>query len=90
MRRYLITNRLRKAIRDNKYSMRKMSAVLGFEVKNLYFRNKSIREDHLQKLKSFLKINFNLKEIEFDFIKNLGTGAFTQSIKKVEKSENLA
>ena len=90
MKRYLITNKLRESIKSNEYSMRKMSKILGFEVKNVYFRNKSIREDHLQKLNSLLKTNFNPKEIEFDFIKNLGTGAFTQSIKNVEKSNNLA
>jgi hypothetical protein len=50
----------------------------------------SIREDHLQKLNPLLKINLNLKEIEFDFIKNLGTNAFTEPIKKVNKSEDLA
>ena len=67
-----------------------MSKILGFEVKNIYFKNISIREDHFQKLKSLLKINLNPKEIEFDFIKNLGTNAFTQPIKKINKSKDLA
>jgi len=70
--------------------MKEMSKILGFEVKNIYFKNISIREDHLQKLNSLLKINLNPKEIEFDFIKNLGTDAFTQPIKKVRKSGDLA
>ena len=90
MKRYLITEGLKQAIRDNKYSMREMSTILGFEVKNIYCKNISIREDHLQKLNSFLKINFNQKEIVFDFIKNLGHYAFTKPIKKVNKSEDLA
>ena len=67
-----------------------MSKILGFEVKNIYFKNISIREDHFQKLKSLLKINLNPKEIEFDFIKNLGTNAFTQPIKKINKIKDLA
>lgn len=90
MKRYLITNKLKKAIRNHVYSMRKMSNLLGFEVKNIYFKNISIREDHFQKLTSLIGISLNPKEIEFDFVKNLGTNAFTQPIKKIKKSEDLA
>lgn len=90
MKRYLIIAELRQAIRDNNYSMRKMSKILGFEVKNIYCKNISVREDHLQKLNSLLKINLNPREVEFNFIKNLGTNAFTQPIKRVGKSKYLA
>ena len=90
MKRYLITEGLKRAIRDNNHSMREMSKILGFEIKNIYCKNISIREDHLQKLNSFLKINLNKKEIVFNFTKNLGSHAFTKPIKKVNKSKNLA
>ena len=70
--------------------MRKMSQVLGFEIKNIYFKNVSINEEHLQKLNSLLNVNLNLKEIKFDFTKNLGINAFTQPIKKVKENGDLA
>lgn len=90
MKRYLITKELKQAIRKNKYSMREMSKILGFEVKNIYCKNISIREDHFQKLNSLLRINYDKKEVVFDFTKNLGHYAFTNPIKKVNKSEDLA
>lgn len=88
--RYKITDELRKAIQDHPYSMRKLSQVLGFRVRNIHCVNISIREDHLHKLSQFLNKSFNLEEIEFNFAKNLGIYSFTQSIRPFEKSTKLA
>ena len=90
VKRYKITDELREIIRNHPLSMRKMSGLLGFQVKNIYLKNISIREDHLHKLNSLLNINQNLEEIKFDFTKNLGTGAFTHPIKNVEETDDLA
>lgn len=90
MKRYIITNELKDIIKNHEYSMRKMSKILGFKVKNVYRVNISIREDHLQKLKSLLNIDLNLKEINFDFAKNLGIYAFAQPIKPIKKCDKLA
>lgn len=88
--RYKITPELRKAIKNHPYSMRKMSKLLGFEVKNIYFTNISVREDHLQKLNFLLNLDLNLEEIKFDFTKNLGINAFMHPIKQLKESEKLA
>lgn len=81
---------MKKVIRNSKYSMRKISKLLGFEVKNIIYRNKTIREEHLQKISSLLNKKFNLKEIYLDYGKNLGKNAFTQPIKKVKKNSDVA
>ena len=70
--------------------MRHMSRLLGFDVKNIYGTNISINEDHWNKLKPLLNIDLKLKEIKFDFTKNLGTNAFTAPIKPIRKSGELA
>lgn len=90
VKRYRINDRLRRAIREHPFSLNKMNKVLGFEVRNVYFTNISIKEDNLQKLQSLLRINFDLKEIKFDFTKNLGAHAFSQPIKKTRLSKNLS
>ena len=90
MRRYLITNKLRKTVINNPESMREISRILGFEVKNIVHKNFSIREDHVAKLSAFFNNEFVLKEIHLDYGKNLGKNAFTQPIKKVNKNGNLS
>ena len=54
MKRYKITNELRNNIKNNEYSLRKLSNILGFEIKNIYHKNISINENHLEKLKNLL------------------------------------
>ena len=90
MRRYLITNKLRKTVINNPESMREISRILGFEVKNVVHKNFSIREDHMAKLSAFFNNEFILKEIHLDYGKNLGKNAFTQPIKKVNRNGNLS
>jgi len=70
--------------------MRHMSRLLGFDVKNVYGTNISINENHWNKLKKLLNKDMGLKEIKFDFTKNLGTRAFTAPIKSIRKSPELA
>lgn len=90
MKRYLITNSLKKSIRSNNHSMREISRTLGFEVKNIINKNFSVREDHLIKLSKFLHKKFKLKEVYINYEKNFGMKAFTKPIKKVNKNGNLA
>lgn len=90
MKRYRITNSFKKAIWSNKISMREMSKLLGFEVKNIVNKNYSIREDHFKKLLLFLNIKVSLKEVFLDYGKNLGEKALTQKISLFRKSGNLA
>ncbi len=90
MKRYVITENLRRAIRENSCSMRSMSQQLGFTVKNM-LSNQSINEHHWQKLRDFLELdNLQLKPFEHDYAKNLGIHSFSQPIKNVKKSEDLA
>ena len=56
MKRYELNDKFKEDIINSPYSQRHLSRILGFEIKNIVSRNKSIREDHLEKLTSFLKI----------------------------------
>ena len=90
MKRYVITENLRRAIRTSNYSMRAMSYRLGFTVKNM-LSNHSINECHWQKLQRILQLpSLQLQEYEQDYAKNFGTYAFSAPIKLVKKSEDLA
>lgn len=90
IKRYRITSKLRRAIKNHPYSMDKMSRLLGFEIKNIYHKNISINEKHWKKLNSLLNLNLQLKEIKFDFTKNLGTHAVARPIKPISKCNELA
>lgn len=89
MKRYLITDELRNGIRNSEHSMRKISREIGFQVKHVC-NNISINENHLNKVKAFLKINPDLKEIKFDYAKNLGKYSTSKPIKKINKTKELA
>ncbi len=90
MKRYLITPRLISAIKNYPTSLDKISKQVGFNIKNICYFNISIRQDHLQKLNDFLKTNFQLEEIEFDYIKNLGLCAISPNPKQVKQTTDLA
>ena len=91
MKRYVITPRLRDAIKTHSSSMRFMSQQLGFSVKNILHYNLSINEYHWQKLQRFLELeHLQLNLFEHDYAKNLGIYSFSRPIKTVEKSEDLA
>lgn len=89
-KRYQISSPLKKIIKENSMSMRKISKKLGFEVKNIVNKNKSISETHLRKLEKFLNKKFYLKEFLPNNSKNLGIFAESKKIKKVRRNENLA
>ncbi len=90
MKRYRINHELKGVIKNSRYSMRKISQMLGFEVKNIYCRNFSIREDHFKKLSSLLKLNMQLEEVNLDYGRNLGKNSFTQPINLLKESGNSA
>lgn len=90
MKRYKITAELREAIRNHPCSIRKMSRIMRFEVKNIYKTNVSINENHLKKLNSLLNLDLQLEEIKFDYVKNLGKYAFSPPIKFIRKRKDLA
>jgi len=50
MKRYLVTSKLKRCIKNSGYSLRKISKMCGFKVRNIYAVNKSINENHLKKL----------------------------------------
>lgn len=65
---------------------------MGFRVKNISNKNvnRSVNEIHLKKLKTFLKLSIELKEIKIDHTKNLGKYAFSEPINKIKKNKQLA
>lgn len=90
MKRFVINSKLRNRIKNNSNSFDKISQKLGFNIKNIYYRNISINEDYLNKLKSFLNFNSNLKEITFNNTKNLGKYTISPPIKQIKKDKYLA
>ncbi|MBU0929683.1 MAG: hypothetical protein KJ623_01270 [Nanoarchaeota archaeon] len=90
MKRYLINNELKRSIRKSGYSLRQIRQKLGFEVKNIYYRNLSINENHLKKLEEMLNLKIKLKEIKFDYVKNLGKYAYSEPVKPIRKNKELA
>jgi len=90
MKRYSITNEVINVIKDSPYSLREISGILGFEIKNIIYRNVSINENHLEKLNRFLNFNSVLKEIRFNYIKNLGNHTYTGKFKSLKEGRKLA
>ncbi|MBS3155010.1 hypothetical protein J4404_00755 [Candidatus Woesearchaeota archaeon] len=90
MKRYLINNELKESIRKSGYSLRQISQILGFKVKNIYCRNLSINENHLNKLINLLNLKIKLKEIKIDHTKNLGKYANSMPVKPIRKNKELA
>ena len=90
MKRYFITQKLRDELRKSKYSMGKLSKILGFEIKNIYYKNKTVREEHLKKINSFFNTNFQLSEEYPDYLKNLGIRVASPKPCQVKESEDLA
>lgn len=90
MKRYKITKEFIEAIKESKYSLCQLVKLAGFNVKNIYYRNKSINENHFKKLIQLLDLNINLKEIKFDYTKNLREYAFTEQIKYIKKNAKSA
>lgn len=77
-------------IRSTRHSLRELNKLLGFEVRNILYKNKSINENQLIQFKKVLNLNFKSKEIEFDYARNLGIYASTDPLKKIRKCGELA
>ena len=90
MKRYTINKELIKAIKSNKNSLRKLNKELGFEIRNLSYKNKSISETHMRQLELVLNKKFKLKEIYINYGSNFKKKVFTQTIKRIKHSKNLA
>ncbi len=91
MQRYLISEQLRHAIGHSEHSLCSMSRKLRFNVKNIFYCNKSINQEHLQKLSTFLELqSLSLEIYQQDYARNLGILAHTVAIKPVRKSSMLA
>tara|TARA_Y100000310_G_scaffold343942_1_gene454066 strand:+ start:1713 stop:2522 length:810 start_codon:yes stop_codon:yes gene_type:complete len=90
MKRYKLTNEFKELIRKNPKGINELSKQAEFEVKNIYNKNKTISQDHLEKLSPLLKTKITLKETKINYGRNLGLKAFTQPIKEIKKSNDLA
>jgi len=93
MNRYKITQELRNAILNSEFSLNKINELCSFQVKNIVNKNISINENHLCILNKILKLNkedLNLKQIKFDYAKNLGDYSANEPIKFKGKSEEFA
>ena len=90
VKRYKISEHLKKELLDSGYSLTKLCSILDFNVKNIYYNNMSISEVHLGKIENLLGKKFYLEEIEFDFTSNLCPYYLPRDIKDIEKSEDLA
>ena len=60
MKRYKITEELKEAIKNSRYSITRLCKILGFSIKNIIYVNISINENHLRKLTSFFNKNMIL------------------------------
>ncbi|MEK6848575.1 MAG: LAGLIDADG family homing endonuclease, partial [Nanoarchaeota archaeon] len=90
MKRYEITPEFILKIKNSGYKFDYISDKLGFEIRNILYRNMTLREDYLSKLGLLLKTNFKLKEKTLDYGKNLGENYFTKDIYPIKEGENLS
>ena len=63
---------------------------MGFEIRNIIYKNLTINSQQLEKLEDLFNKKFNLKPIYLSYGKNLGKKVFTKSIKKVKRNSQLA
>ncbi|MEK6924788.1 MAG: LAGLIDADG family homing endonuclease [Nanoarchaeota archaeon] len=91
MKRFLINNSIKDYIRNSDLSLRKISSILGFDVKNILNKNKTINQDHLGKIEKMFNKNFNLLEIKLNYKDNLGRYAASEeySLPDFDKKGNL-
>ncbi len=91
MKRYIITEELKYALKNSDTSLRQISKKLGFEVKNIIHSNRTINKEHIVKLSSFFNTPFSLPEIYLNYAKNLGKYAHNSyETKKLQRGEDLA
>lgn len=92
MIRYNITNELREIIKNYGFSLNEINKKCGFNIRNIFYVNKSINENHLFNLSNFLKIDvnkLNLKEIKFDYLKNFGYKTYKRKYLKDKRKKRV-
>jgi len=90
MKRYLITKQLISTIEKNKRSLREINNYVGFEIRNILYKNSTINEEHLRRLEDYFKRKFRLRRIYIDYGKNLPNSAITKPVKNIFKSKDMA
>lgn len=90
--RYRLTDKFKREIRNylkfNKIGMDKFNILIGFNIKNILLRNKSINENHLTKIKALILIRSKLDVYNFNYELNFGKPI--KEIKHPKKSKKLA
>lgn len=90
MRRYIVSQKLKKEIKNRDDSLRDLNKKLGFEIRNIIYKNLTINSQQLEKLEDLFNKKFNLKPIYLNYGKNLGKKVFTKPIKNVKRNSQLA
>lgn len=90
MKRYNLNNSLKKSIFNMNESLRNLNEKLGFEIRNVLYKNSSINEEQLRKLENCLNKNFNLKRIYLDYGKNFGLSIKTKPIPSIKYTQDLS
>ncbi len=90
MKRFLINEDFKKSLRGSGFSFNVLSSKVGFDVKNVYYKNLSIREDHLFKLKPYIHFESKMKDFEFDPTPNLGDFSSSLLVGQVSQTPDLA
>jgi hypothetical protein len=90
MKRYKINNSLKSSILKQRRSLRSLNKDVGFEIRNILYKNSSINEDQLRKLEFYVNKKFRLKRIYIDYGRNLGKLSIPKPIKPIYKGGDLA
>ena len=90
MKRYLINSSIKGTVINSNESLRDLNKKMGFEVRNILYKNSSINEGHLKKLGGYFNKKFNLKRVYLDYGKNLGKSVVTKPIKSINVKGDLA
>lgn len=95
--RYKITEKFKQGVISylqlNNLSMDKFSDIVGFEIKNILYRNKGINEFHLTKIKELYDFHTPLEMFKFPYETNFGKynhKIYPKKIHKPQKSSKLA
>lgn len=90
VKRYRITQEFRKAIKESGHSFDEMHRILGFSVKNIYYKNKSVGEEHLGQIRKLLNFTEPLQEIKYNFAENFGRTILKKLPKHIKKNKDFA
>lgn len=86
-----MTKELKNSIKNCGCSLDNLSKIAKFDIKNICYKNKSISEFHLIRLKNILNLGeISLERIEIYNSQNLGENAVPKKIEIPNKSQKLA